>query len=82
MYKHKNGGHLEINPRKKRSNGKPKRMSEGEPSRRKGFGNNKAQKRKRSPRKETLKKIHPRSSDEDRLEFYSRKYGENFKYVS
>jgi len=79
---HKNDRHLEKNPRKKRSNGKPKRMDDGEPSRRKDFGNGKAKKRKRSPRKETPKKIHPRSSDEDRLEFYSRKYGENFKYVS
>ncbi len=79
---HKNGRHLEKNPRKKRSNGKPKRMGDDKPSRRKDFGNNKTQKRKRSLREETPQKIHSGSSDEDRLAYYGRKYGDNFKSVS
>ncbi|MDB9822522.1 DEAD/DEAH box helicase [Deltaproteobacteria bacterium] len=45
-------------------------------------GNGKGKNERKLPRKETPIKIKPGSSDDDRLEFYSRKYGENFKTVN
>ena len=44
--------------------------------------NGKGKNERKIPRKETPKKVQPRSSDDDRLEYYSRKYGEDFKIVN
>ncbi|MFC1868240.1 DEAD/DEAH box helicase [Thermodesulfobacteriota bacterium] len=75
----KNDKHHEKFRRKNGSDNTTKRMSKS--SLKRDPVNDKWNKKRRTPKKETLIKVQQGSSDEDRLEFYSRKYGENFKTV-
>jgi ATP-dependent RNA helicase RhlB len=76
----KNDKHPEKFRRKNRSDNTTKRMAKS--SLKRDLVNGKEKNKRRAPKKETLIKVQPGSSDEDRLEFYSRKYGENFKIVN
>jgi len=76
-------------PKRKGQPGKkPKRKRNDKPERHKEFSKPKIQKEKRVPRKEsrsprkgTPNMTHPSGSEEDRMEYYRRKYGEDFKIV-
>lgn len=68
-------------PRQKSGSGKS-RGSKSRPSRKKDPVQAGGNKKKRSPKKGGRDRIGPGSSDADRLEFYRKKYGEDFKTVN
>ncbi|MFC1532168.1 DEAD/DEAH box helicase [Thermodesulfobacteriota bacterium] len=76
----KSDKHPEKFRRKNRSDNSKKRMSKS--SLKRDLVKGKGKKKTRTAKKKTLMKVQPGCSDEDRLEFYSRKYGENFKTVN